>query len=153
MENSSEEQAVNYSYLPDLLGHLVGLAHLQATQRHAELLKSLNLTPKQFVALEFISNNSHISQREIADHIGTTPAVMVNILDFLTERSFVERIRSPKDRRQHHIRVTEGGLALLDELKRIAFEAEAILDEETGLTAEERIVALGILQKITKRCL
>ena len=148
---SGPAETVNYSYLPQLVGHLVGLVHLRATQLHTELLASLALTPKQFVALEFIANNPHISQKEIAGHIGTTPAVMVNILDALTERGFVERLRSTQDRRCHHIRLTTEGAAILDRLQQVAFEAEESFAAETELTVEERDTFLRTLQKITCR--
>ncbi len=145
------KQHIDYSYLSELVGHLVGLAHLRATQLHTEMLSDLALTPKQFVALEFISNNPHISQKEIAHHIGTTPAVMVNILDALTDRGLVERVRAAEDRRRHYVRLTEAGIALLVELRRIALEMEVVFAEEAGVTAEERETLIQILRKITKR--
>ena len=150
-DTPTQVSTINYSYLPQLVGHLVGLAHLQATQLHTEALAELDLSPKQFVALEFISNNPYISQKEIAHHIGTTPAVMVNILDVLTKRGYVERLRSQQDRRCHFVRLTEAGLAILEDLHRIAFEVETLFSQETGLTLAEREVLIRILRKMTKR--
>ena len=148
---AKQNQTINYSFLPELIGHLVGLAHMRATELHSELLALLDLTPKQSVTMEFISKNLHVSQKEVAEHIGTTPAVMVNILDALTERGFVERHRSQQDRRRHYVRLTEAGTNLLEELRQIAFEAEARLAEETGITSEERETLLQILRRMTNR--
>ena len=69
----------DYGYLPTLVGHMAGLTHLRATQLFTEALSDLELTPKQAIALEFIANNPTISQREIAQHIGTTPTVLVRL--------------------------------------------------------------------------
>jgi DNA-binding MarR family transcriptional regulator len=48
-------------------------------------MEPLQSTPKQFVAMEFISKNPCISQKNIAENIGTAPAVMIGILDSLSE--------------------------------------------------------------------
>jgi len=82
------DQPIDYSYLPELLGHLLGLAHLAITQLCTEVMEPLQLTPKQFVAMEFISKNSCISQKNIAENIGTAPAVMVGILSSLRRKAW-----------------------------------------------------------------
>ncbi len=147
----SVDPQIDYSYFPQLSGHLLGLAHLRATQICIKVLEPLKLTPKQYVAIEFISKNPHISQKEIAKHIGTTPTVLVNVLDVLTKRGYVQRQPSLRDRRQHTVAVTEAGLAILDEVRRMAFEAEELFIEETGLTPDERSQLLVLLRKMTKR--
>jgi len=114
-------------------------------------MEPLQLTPKQFVAMEFISKNPCISQKNIAENIGTAPAVMVGILDYLSERQLLKRIRSPRDRREYYIQLTPKGLNLLEEIRTLAFEVEDVYQEKTGLTDEERATILSILRKITNR--
>lgn len=142
---------VDYSYLPELVGHLLGLAHLQISQLCTEVMEPLQLTPKQFVALEFISKNPCISQKNIAENIGTAPAVMVGILDSLSERGLLERKRSPHDRREYFVQLTPKGIGLLDKIRQMAFEVEGLYQEKTGLTDEERATILPILRKMTNR--
>ena len=147
----TSDQPVNYSYLPELVGHLLGLAHLQITQLCTEVMEPLQLTPKQFVAMEFISKNPCISQKNIAENIGTSPAVMVGILDALSKRGFLNRKRSPLDRREHYIQLTPQGESLLSEIRQLAFEVEELYQEQTGLTQDERDAILSILRKWTNR--
>jgi DNA-binding MarR family transcriptional regulator len=147
----ASEQEINYSYLPDLVGHLLGLAHLRVTQLCTEAMGSLQLTPKQFVALEFISNNPCTSQKKIAEHIGTAPAVMVGILDTLGQRGLVRRVRARNDRRKQHVELTPAGEDSLAEIRRLAFEVEKQYAQETGLTESERETILTILRKMTNR--
>lgn len=147
----ASEKPIDYSYLPELLGHLLGLAHLQITQLCTEVMEPLQLTPKQFVAMEFISKNPCISQKNIAENIGTAPAVMVGILDNLSQRGLLERIRSPRDRREHYVQLTPKGLSMLTEMRRMAFEVEDLFTEATGLTQEEREVIVSLLRKMTNR--
>jgi DNA-binding MarR family transcriptional regulator len=147
----TSDKLIDYSYLPELVGHLLGLAHLAITQLCTEVMEPLQLTPKQFVALEFISNNPCISQKNIAENIGTAPAVMVGILDNLSERGLLKRKRSPHDRREYYVQLTPKGLSMLDEIRRMAFEVEDLYQERTGLTDQERATILPILRKITNR--
>ena len=147
----ASDKPIDYSYLPELLGHLLGLAHLAITQLCTEVMEPLQLTPKQFVAMEFISKNPCISQKNIAENIGTAPAVMVGILDYLSERGLLKRKRSPHDRREYYVQLTPKGMDLLAEIRRMAFQVEDLYQEKTGLTDEERETILPILQKITKR--
>ena len=145
------DQSIDYSYLPELLGHLLGLAHLAITQMCTEVMEPLQLTPKQFVAMEFISKNPCISQKNIAENIGTAPAVMVGILDHLSKRGLLKRKRSPHDRREHYVQLTPKGMDMLEEIRRLAFKVEDLYQDQTGLTDEERETILPILRKITNR--
>ena len=147
----SFDKPIDYSYLPELVGHLLGLAHLEITQLCTEVMEPLQLTPKQFVAMEFISKNPCISQKNIAENIGTAPAVMVGILDYLSERKLLKRVRSPHDRREYYVQLTAKGLDMLEEIKRMAFEVEDLYQAKTGLTDKERASILSILRKITNR--
>lgn len=144
-------QEINYSYLPNLVGHLLSLAYLRMTQLCTEVMEPLQLTPKQFVALEFISNNPCTSQKKIAEHIGTAPTVMVGILDSLSERGLAHRIRARNDRRKHYVQLTPAGEDSLVEIRRLAFEVEKLYAEETGLTESEWETILMILRKMTNR--
>jgi len=147
----TSDKPIDYSYLPELVGHLLGLAHVAITQLCTEVMEPLQLTPKQFVAMEFISKNPCISQKNIAENIGTAPAVMVGILDDLSKRGLLKRKRSPHDRREYYVQLTPRGMSMLEEIRRMAFEVEDLYQEKTGMTDEERATILPILRKITNR--
>lgn len=147
----AEATAVHYSYLIDLVGHLSGLAHLRATQLCTAALSEIELTPKQFVALEFIAANPHISQKEIATHIGTAPPVVVGILDTLSARGFVTRIKDAADRRRHVIAVTEAGQQMRQAIKEAAFQVEEELFKESDLSKEEWDQLVLLMKKLTNR--
>lgn len=144
------ENKIEYSYLPQLVGHMAGLAHLQAVRTWDEL-NTIGLTPKQFVALEFISNNLEVSQRQIAEHIGTTPTVIVGILDVLTELGLVRRVQSAEDRRRHTVVVTAEGEAVREHVETIAFAVESRLQADSGLDDAEWEALIVLLQRLTHR--
>jgi len=142
---------IHYSYLNELVGHLSGLSHLRATQLFTDELSKIQLTPKQAVALEFIAHNPTDSQKQIAAHIGTTPTVMVGVLDVLTERGLVERVRSEADRRRHTVRLTENGKAIRLNIEQAAFAVEKHLMAESELTPAEWEQLIHLMQKLTNR--
>ncbi|MFK7802460.1 MAG: MarR family winged helix-turn-helix transcriptional regulator [Anaerolineae bacterium] len=142
---------INFSYLPNIVGHLSGLLHVKATQIAIDTMEPLELTPKEFISLEFMSNNPNLSQKEIAEYIGTTGPMMVHVLDALSKRGLVERVRSETDRRKQHIKLTEKGLGLLADIKTNALEADRILLEQAQFSAEEKATLLKLLRKITDR--
>ena len=149
--NDVFDKPIDYSYLPGLVGHLLGLAHVAITQLCTEVMEPLQLTPKQFVAMEFISKNPCISQKNIAENIGTAPAVMVGILDYLSKRGLLKRKRSPHDRREYYVQLTPKGMEMLEDIRRMAFQVEYLFQERTGLTDDERATILPILRKIANR--
>jgi MarR family transcriptional regulator, organic hydroperoxide resistance regulator len=149
--HESETSSIDYSYLPELVGHLLGLAHVRVTQICTEIMQPLDLTPKQFVTLEFVSKNPEIPQKDIAYHVGTSPPMMVNILDELDRHKLVQRVRSQDDRRRQFVRVTDKGTTLLENIKQKAFEVEDIFAAEANLTNDERETLLKLLKKLANR--
>jgi DNA-binding MarR family transcriptional regulator len=149
--HENNAQNIDYSYLSELVGHLLGLAHVRVTQLCTEVISPLDLTPKQIVTLEFVSNNPEIPQKDIAHHVGTSPPMMVDILNKLGKRKLVRRVRSRDDRRCQFVRMTEQGAALLDDIKHKAFEVEDLFAAETGLTQEEYQTLLKLLKKAANR--
>lgn len=146
-----EAEDIDYSYLPELVGHLLGLAHVRVTQLCTEVMQTLDLTPKQFVTLEFVSKNPNIPQKDIAFHVGTSPTVIVGILDTLTNRKLVKRVRSQDDRRHQFVQVTAKGTEMLGIIREKAFEVEDLFAAEAGLSEKERETLLGLLQKLANR--
>ncbi|MEM7113983.1 MAG: MarR family transcriptional regulator [Chloroflexota bacterium] len=111
----------------------------------------LELVPKQFIALEFIANNPNLSQKEIANYIGTTAPMMVHVLDSLSQRGLVQRVRSEKDRRKQNIQLTAAGSALLAEIRTRALEADRLLLAEANLSESDKETLLQLLRRLTNR--
>lgn len=150
-KQDSTTNPINFSYLPYIVGHLSGLLHIHATQIALEIMAPLGLSTKEFAALEFMSKNPNLSQIEIADYIGTTGPMMVHVLDSLTKKNLVGRVRSDTDRRKQHIVLTDKGKGLLDEIKVRALEADRLLLEAASITAEEKATLLRLLRRLTNR--
>lgn len=144
-------EALNLSYLRHLVGNLSGLVHIRAREVFRERLTDLQLTPKQAVVLEFISNNQGVSQREIALGVVTTPAMLVSVLDLLAEQGLVERITDPGDRRRTFVRLTSAGGAVTRQIRDTFFQIEEQMRAEAGMTRAEWEMLIDLLRRITER--
>ena len=148
-KNSSPN--LNYSYLPEIIGHLSSLVFVRATDIAMAHLSELGLTTKEFVTLEFIGNNSEASQSEIAEATGTKPQLLVKILDDLTKRGLLKRERSETDRRRQHVRLTAKGEQLRGRIRELAFAADQALLDEAAITPKEKETLLRLMQKLANR--
>lgn len=103
--------------------------------RFADRTKRLGVTPRQAGVLRLIGHRPGISQRSVADHLGTAPSRVVAVIDDLESRDLVRRTRSATDRRSQELTLTDAGHSTLTDLRTIAEEHEA--EVLAGLTPEQ----------------
>lgn len=147
-KNHHRATAIDYGLLPAMVGFNLRLAYFVATQLFAEAFTGWEITPIQFALLEIVSRNPHLTQKEIAKHIGTKPSVLVIPIRKLEERGFIVRERSQNDRRHQRVCVTEAGLAFQNEARiHIRSVEDPLLAQ---LSASEQKTLLQLLGKIAK---
>lgn len=146
-EGSGEE--VDLGILPECIGYNLRISYAQATQLFAREVEDEALAPLQFAALELVSHNPNLSQREIAHHIGSTPTVLVKPLEKLEKRGLISRKRSTDDRRRSRIAITTKGEALLEDARQRIRTVEDKLTE--NLSQDERRTLLALLHKMMGR--
>jgi DNA-binding MarR family transcriptional regulator len=111
--------------LADLLGYLLGQAHL-AHRRVAEgELRSLGLRAKEFGALSVLVSEGEMSQRRLGAAMRIDRTTMVAVTDGLEVKGFVERKRDPEDRRAYALQATARGRRVLGRATAAAERAEA----------------------------
>ena len=146
-----QEHAPDYGYLRDLIGHLVGLTHNQATQICSGELEPTQLTTKQAVTLYFISQNPNTAQKDLASGVGTSPTVMVGILDTLEKRNLIKRVTSKTDRRSQTVELTKTGTKMLINVEKAFFQTESTLIKNNNLNLKEKEQLVHLLRKLTDR--
>ena len=89
---------------------------------------------------------SHPSQKELAEILGISPAAVATSLKRLEREGYVSRSMTDEDNRKNEIRITEEGLARVNESRAI-FEAtdEALF---AGFTPEEIDLFTSFLERI-----
>lgn len=120
---------------PRRIAFLLSQIGAHVSERFAERCRQLGLTPSEAAVLRLVGRTPGLSQRSLADRVGTAPSRMVTLIDDLEERGLVARARSSTDRRNYELHLTADGQVALAALRQVAEAHETeILD---GLTPEQ----------------
>lgn len=138
-ENESPAHRGGAAFLLSQLG-----AH--ATQRFADRVAELDLTPAQAGLLRMLVQAPGRSQRELADMLGMPPSRFVPFADGMQERGLIERRRNPDDRRVYALTLTDKGMELLARLGAVARAHEEQVCQ--ALTPDEHQQLIGLLRRI-----
>ena len=111
--------------MADRLGFLLARAHHRFHERADVVLSPLGIQIRHFGALKTISRGA-ASQRAVAEHLGVSDPVVVELVDALEARGLVERRRDPADRRANTLVLTSAGERML----------RAADEQLTAITAE-----------------
>ncbi|MCU1421710.1 MAG: putative transcriptional regulatory protein for hcr operon [Microbacteriaceae bacterium] len=117
-----------------------------ASARFAERTSALDVTPSEAAVIRVIGRSPGLSQRALADGVGSPASRMVAIVDALIARDLVRRERSAADRRNYELRLTDSGREVLAGLRAIAGAHEA--DIVAPLSDAEREQLAGLLDKL-----
>jgi DNA-binding MarR family transcriptional regulator len=120
---------------PSRIAFLLSQVGAHVSMRFAARCQELGLTPSQAAVLRLVGRTPGLSQRTLADRVGTVPSRIVTLIDGLEQRGLVARTRSGTDRRNYELHLTAEGGTLLGTLRHVAEAHEAeILD---GLDPEQ----------------
>ena len=145
----AEAKQFNYSYMRNIVGYLAYFVFAKTTELATAHFDQIDLTTKEGMILELVANNPNASQAEIAKEAGIKPALLVKILDDLTDRELLIREKSPTDRRRHQLRLTASGENLRDEVQAAHMAGNDELFDAAGFSAEERDTLFKLLNKLT----
>jgi DNA-binding MarR family transcriptional regulator len=92
------------------VGFLLHRSSTFATRSVAEQLAPMGLEVKHFGLLCALHQHGPQPQGWLGDHLGIDRTTMVQLVDELERRGFVERQRNPVDRRSYAVTITEAGV-------------------------------------------
>jgi DNA-binding MarR family transcriptional regulator len=105
-----------------------------------------DVTLDQWVVVLKVSENPGISQKEVADSTFKDAATLTRIIDLLEKKGYIERLRSPHDRRKFELHLTEEGHRLVTELRPLVHEIREIGTE--GIKKEDLETAKRVLNQM-----
>jgi MarR family transcriptional regulator, transcriptional regulator for hemolysin len=100
------------------------LAHLllSASKKYAGLFSKetagMDIDRHQYVLVLINLHNEQLTQKTLSGLLEIDKSYMVNIIDYLSEKGYVMRMRNEKDRRQHLIKLTEKARLLVPKIER-----------------------------------
>ncbi|CAN1559653.1 MarR Transcriptional regulators [Rhabdaerophilaceae bacterium] len=104
-----------------------------------------DLTPVQFAALAAIARTPGLDQATLAGIIAYDRATITGVLDRLTQKGLIARVRSSADRRAHVLSVTKAGEVALAGIRPAVEAAQRAMLR--GLSSEEASQLILLLDK------
>jgi DNA-binding MarR family transcriptional regulator len=130
---------------------LESLVYLYTESRRItkELARRADLTGPQLTVLKLLEGVGDMSLSELSDRIRAQNSTVTGIIDRMEREGLVVRVRSTEDRRVVHIRLTDKGAKIANE---IAVEPMEIFRSALeSLTAVEMRELIKLLTKIARR--
>lgn len=85
-------------------------------QKGRELLADYEITPPQFVALQWLFEEGDMTIGELSGKMFLACSTTTDLIDRMEKKLLVERVKDPKDRRVVRIHLLEKGETIIDEV-------------------------------------
>lgn len=124
------------------LGFLIHETSHAISRSFGTMMAPLGLTRPQVRVIVWTDHSPGITQAELCERLNSSPMAMTGLLDRMEAKNLVKRVEDPKDRRVKRIFLTDGALALMPEMEKLAerFKQEV----RKGLTPED----IGTAQRV-----
>jgi DNA-binding MarR family transcriptional regulator len=110
-------------------------------------------SPTRLFILSLLFHHAEMTQSELKRHLGLDPAAVSRHLHSLEEDGIVSRRVNPDHHRQVLVSLTEVGCQYLSGLASAKDRLEGQLFDEVGISPQEHVIVLQVLQKIDQRLL
>lgn len=134
--------AVDLGSLPNLIGYMLRRAQVTVFQDFFRTFAEVGIRPAQYAVLTVIELNPGLKQSEVGAALGIKRTNFVGLLDGLEARGLAERRPVETDRRSYALYLTQAGVALMRELRRLQERHEARFVARIGETGREQLLAL-----------
>ena len=108
----------------DRLGYLLKHVLARLTEAQTKALAPHGLNGRDLAVLSAVASGEPLSQLEVASRLRVDRTSIGDLIDGLEDRGFVERRRSPEDRRRNVVALTELGESTYATAERIRLEVE-----------------------------
>ena len=118
-----------------------GYLHLLRTR-----LKHLDIDRNYFALVLIESHEGEVTQQELSMLLDTDKVSIVRVVDYLSEKGYVQRVRKTDDRRKQSLMLTDKAKLALPEIKKSFSEINEIV--LNGLQSSETSVLAETINKI-----
>ncbi|MES2862826.1 MAG: MarR family transcriptional regulator [Bacteroidota bacterium] len=108
------------------------------------------ITIDQWLIIKSILENPDITQQDIAKNVFKDNASVTRIIELMVKSSYVSREENLSDRRKFHLKVTEEGESVFENVHDLVIENRKIALK--GITEEELNITTSTLKKIIANC-
>ena len=140
MENNSTIQPLQP------LGRVLSLTGKSFLHLLNNQLNYLDIERNYYALMLIELGDGCLTQKELASHLGTDKVSVVRVVDYLSEKGYVERVESSVDRRKYCLTLTDKAKAALPGIKKTMQEVTLTACE--GLTEKQQAEFISILGQI-----
>lgn len=108
------------------------------------------ITTDQWLIIKSILENPNITQQEIAKNVFKDNASVTRIIELMVKSNYITKEENLSDRRKSHLKVTEDGEAIIENVNGLVIENRKIALK--GITQEELNITTSTLKKIIENC-
>jgi DNA-binding MarR family transcriptional regulator len=140
---------VDQSCLSHLFGYQLVQADIPLKRTFFKHIgEPLGLRPVEFTILALVAHNPGVTGKQLAQALAVTAPNITILIDKMSEKGLLERVRSETDRRAQNIHLTAAG----DKLARRAMGVSKTMEQEVlrHLSEGERVMLLELLQKVAR---
>lgn len=119
-------------------------ASKEIIKKYTPLLKEIDLTYTQYIAMMVLWENREISVKKLGEYLFLDSGTLTPLLKSLEKKGFVSRKRSEEDERVLLVSVTENGM----ELREAALKIPQEISSCVGIEPEEAAELYRILYKL-----
>ena len=135
------------------LAHLLGYQMVQADiplkrTFFKHIGEPLGLRPVEFTILALVAHNPGVTGKQLAQALAVTAPNITILIDKMSDKGLLERVRSETDRRAQNIHLTPAG----EKLAKKAHAVSRAMEQEIlrHLSEGERAMLLELLQKVAR---
>jgi len=139
-------ESIDSSFLRSLLGYNTRRATLKIFDIFDARTQPYGLKPVEFSVLNLIGRNPNISHGQLCAELALLPPNLTKILQKLSKKHLIQRLRPESDKRAVYLKLTETGLQQLKELEGVITQLER--DAASNLSDQQLSQLIGLLQKI-----
>ena len=123
--------------------HLVAHAWRNELDRR---LRPLGFSHSRWLLLLHLSRHDGCTHHELAQHMGIEAATLVRLVDHMEKEGLLKRCGSETDRRVKHLRLSEDGKSVVENIR--SYAAELRKEVLAGLSQSEIKNALDVMNNI-----
>ena len=130
------------------VGHIASNIHRMFLTVLNTYLTDVDIDRFYYPVLLIEFNNGNITQQELAGKLGCDKVQVVRIIDYLSEKGYVTRVKNTRDRRKYELEITEKAKKFIPDIKKAIQNANAIvLNNLSGNKIVELYSTLKIIEK------
>jgi DNA-binding MarR family transcriptional regulator len=134
--------------LNECINYLLSKAQKNVTQRFAEKLGIVDVTPVQYGVWKCLCENGTLTPSQIAQMLSVDTSTITGLLDRLENKRLLKRTPDPDDRRALKVSLTQNGRELEDKMEQLTTEAHN--EVLSVFSEEEQTKLMEYLNRIIK---